>query len=759
MAAGLGAAPPVQPPGRPLAAAAGSPARRSAPGVARPWPAGAAALRRRPAPHAPPRRAVDLRRRHPAYRVGASAVARGLPGPVGRRRRAARRRGRAPCGRGDRRRDGRAPPAPGRRPGLRRRRSCDAGAAASTGPTPATGRVVPPAAARRRRARRRHDATRASSTSSRPSPAGTGADPGPAPPRALGVGGVLADRGQAATRSPPSSSARAARAVRLVRRASASRSGWTSCPLGADAGTAVVAAHQGRPRRLPAVRPGHRRRRRRGRVLRRAHDPAGGPGHARPAHRRAAPARPPSTTGARGHHGVVRPPIPVERSGRLRDDVARVTQALADELEELIRAGARAVAPPPAQLAQRPRPSPRPPSRLDSARASAGRTRRAAPCSSLAGAHRAGLPLQPHGPRRRAGPGARAGPRAAGARATRPGCWRPCDGPPPDAGVTPLGNSVPTAANGSVAPLAPDPSAQLRTIRALRDEDFDVLHLHEPLAPGPTMTALLFRNAPLVGHVPRRRATAPPTRWPARRALAGRPARPPRAPCRRTPAATPSEALGRRLRAAVQRHRGRALRQGRRPTRPTARRSSSSAATSSARAWPCCSTPWPTCRPTCGCGWAATGPQTDAAAGPPRRRPAHRVAGPPERRRRWPPACGAPTCSAPRRCTASRSASCCSRRWPPGPPIVAATLAGYANVAPTASTPCSSPPGDAEALAARAAAGARRRRAARPSWSPPAERGRSEFSMDRLAEPYVELYERSPDAARRGAGTRRRRAA
>lgn len=75
----------------------------------------------------------------------------------------------------------------------------------------------------------------------------------------------------------------------------------------------------------------------------------------------------------------------------------------------------------------------------------------------------------------------------------------PCDGPPPDAGVTPLGKSIPTAANGSVAPLAPDPSAQLRTIRALADEDFDVVHLHEPFAPGPTMTALLVKPAPMVG--------------------------------------------------------------------------------------------------------------------------------------------------------------------------------------------------------------------------------------------------------------------
>jgi phosphatidylinositol dimannoside acyltransferase len=42
--------------------------------------------------------------------------------------------------------------------------------------------------------------------------------------------------------------------------------------------------------------------------------------------------------GDRGHRGVVRPPIPAERQGRLRDDVARVTQALARELETLIRA-------------------------------------------------------------------------------------------------------------------------------------------------------------------------------------------------------------------------------------------------------------------------------------------------------------------------------------------------------------------------------------------------------------------------------------
>jgi phosphatidyl-myo-inositol alpha-mannosyltransferase len=74
----------------------------------------------------------------------------------------------------------------------------------------------------------------------------------------------------------------------------------------------------------------------------------------------------------------------------------------------------------------------------------------------------------------------------------------PCDGPPPDAGVTPLGNSIPTSANGSVAPIAPDPAASLRTIRALADEDFDLIHLHEPFVPGPNATAVLTATCPMI---------------------------------------------------------------------------------------------------------------------------------------------------------------------------------------------------------------------------------------------------------------------
>jgi phosphatidylinositol alpha-mannosyltransferase len=99
----------------------------------------------------------------------------------------------------------------------------------------------------------------------------------------------------------------------------------------------------------------------------------------------------------------------------------------------------------------------------------------------------------------------------------------PCDGAPPEVGITPLGNSIPTAANGSMAPVAPDPSNALRTISALRAEEFDVVHLHEPIAPGCTVTTLVCSGGPTVGtfHAAGTSAAyrwlAPLTRW-----LAGR---------------------------------------------------------------------------------------------------------------------------------------------------------------------------------------------------------------------------------------------
>jgi phosphatidyl-myo-inositol alpha-mannosyltransferase len=74
-----------------------------------------------------------------------------------------------------------------------------------------------------------------------------------------------------------------------------------------------------------------------------------------------------------------------------------------------------------------------------------------------------------------------------------------------------------------MAPIAPDPACVLRTIRVLRDEDFDVVHLHEPLVPGPSLTALLFTETPSVGTFHRSgesaiyRAMRAPARWAAGR--------------------------------------------------------------------------------------------------------------------------------------------------------------------------------------------------------------------------------------------------
>lgn len=75
----------------------------------------------------------------------------------------------------------------------------------------------------------------------------------------------------------------------------------------------------------------------------------------------------------------------------------------------------------------------------------------------------------------------------------------PCDGPPPETGITALGASLPTSANGSIAPIAPDLPAQVRLIKALWNERFDLVHLHEPLAPGVGITTVLMQAAPMIG--------------------------------------------------------------------------------------------------------------------------------------------------------------------------------------------------------------------------------------------------------------------
>lgn len=74
----------------------------------------------------------------------------------------------------------------------------------------------------------------------------------------------------------------------------------------------------------------------------------------------------------------------------------------------------------------------------------------------------------------------------------------PVDGPVP-AGVTAAGRSISIPVNGSRASMAPHPWAARRTLQILRQGAFDVVHLHEPLAPSITIPVLLARPGPLVG--------------------------------------------------------------------------------------------------------------------------------------------------------------------------------------------------------------------------------------------------------------------
>jgi phosphatidylinositol alpha-mannosyltransferase len=66
-------------------------------------------------------------------------------------------------------------------------------------------------------------------------------------------------------------------------------------------------------------------------------------------------------------------------------------------------------------------------------------------------------------------------------------------------GVWVVGRSVSLRSNGSSAPLALSPLAVIRTGRWLAHGRFDVVHLHEPLAPAINYAAIIGSSAPLVG--------------------------------------------------------------------------------------------------------------------------------------------------------------------------------------------------------------------------------------------------------------------
>jgi phosphatidylinositol alpha-mannosyltransferase len=69
--------------------------------------------------------------------------------------------------------------------------------------------------------------------------------------------------------------------------------------------------------------------------------------------------------------------------------------------------------------------------------------------------------------------------------------------PPPD--VIPIGRSVIVPANGSLPNIILSPRSFFRIRDALRREQFDVVHLHEPMTPTPCIATLAVCTAPMVG--------------------------------------------------------------------------------------------------------------------------------------------------------------------------------------------------------------------------------------------------------------------
>lgn len=76
----------------------------------------------------------------------------------------------------------------------------------------------------------------------------------------------------------------------------------------------------------------------------------------------------------------------------------------------------------------------------------------------------------------------------------------PSDGPPPEPGITSIGSTTSHwPSNDSVAPVASSRAVAARTLEAVRTFDPDVVHLHEPLVPGPTHAIVLGTDLPSVG--------------------------------------------------------------------------------------------------------------------------------------------------------------------------------------------------------------------------------------------------------------------
>ncbi len=67
------------------------------------------------------------------------------------------------------------------------------------------------------------------------------------------------------------------------------------------------------------------------------------------------------------------------------------------------------------------------------------------------------------------------------------------------AGIIPIGRSVVVPANGSLPNVVLSPRAMLRVRDVLAEQQFDLLHLHEPLTPVICVVSLAYAKCPVVG--------------------------------------------------------------------------------------------------------------------------------------------------------------------------------------------------------------------------------------------------------------------
>lgn len=85
----------------------------------------------------------------------------------------------------------------------------------------------------------------------------------------------------------------------------------------------------------------------------------------------------------------------------------------------------------------------------------------------------------------------------------------PCDDLPSTESVRNIGRSIRFPANGSRAPVGILPRSLIKTAAMVRDGDYDVIHIHEPFAPGPSLVGLMASEVPVAGTFHRHGVTLP----------------------------------------------------------------------------------------------------------------------------------------------------------------------------------------------------------------------------------------------------------